>query len=263
MLNYADIFDIKRTSLPISKEKLQKLLFKKTMMGYVQCQYSNLIDTLKNICQAPEFSACLNPNELFNQTNNPFNKAECFIQIEGTSSCDEFVNHVVNGEDDDTFMNFMTYSETFKDEITALKINVIKNYLWNEHNVNNWFEEYSIKLPYSRKQEIISDFDSFKEYVINGNDMPQFIDACDEGNKKKALEVLSHNLVKKLEKYRSELENHINNNTRRESMVVLKKPVVNRIFLLSNFAAQCRKEWPKIQFTALDKRSFESIGLWN
>ena len=241
MLNYSEIFDIKRTSLPISKEKLQKLLFKKTMMGYVQCQYSNLIDTLKNICQAQEYSACLNPNELFNQTNNPFNKAECFIQIEGTSSCDEFVNHVVNGENDDTFMNFMTYSETFKDEISALKTNVIKNYLWNEHN----------------------NFDSFKEYVMDGNDMPQFIDACDEGNKKKALEVLSHNLVKKLEKYRSELENHINNNTRRESMVVLKKPVVNRIFLLSNFAAQCRKEWPKIQFTALDKRSFESIGLWN
>lgn len=263
MLSYIDIFDVKKTSLPISKEKLSSILSRKTVMGYVQCQYSNLIQTLKDICEAGEYTVSLNPNEMFNQTNNPFDRAECFIQVEGTSLNDEFINHVINGEDDDSYMNFMTYSETFKDEIATLKLKVIKKYLWNEHNISNWFNDCDIQLPYSSKNEILNNFESFTKNVILSNDFERFIDSCDDGSKNKALETLTYNLIQKIEKYRPEIEHHVENTSKRVTEVALKNPIINRIFILSSFARQCEKEWPKIRFTALDKRSFESLGLWN
>jgi hypothetical protein len=110
---------------------------------------------------------------------------------------------------------------------------------------------------------LIDNFEEFKKTILTTEDLHRFIDACDEGSLQQAAQVLTLSLVKMLDKYRPELNHHIMNSTRREPNILIKNPVINRIFIVSNFARQCEKDWPKIKFTSLDRRSFESISLWN
>lgn len=232
-------------------------------MGYVQCPYSRLVDTLKEICEADQYEITVNPEELYAQGNNPFHHADCLIRVEGLRSFDEFVSKVVSNEDTKEWTEFITYSETFKDEIKTLKMNVIQKYLWNVQNISNWFSDNGLGLPTGTKQELANDWEMFKNNVLLSSDIYSFIDSCDEGELQKAASVLRSNLIKKLQKYRPELDKHVNNNTRREQSIIVKNPVINRIFIVSNYAKQCEKDWPKIEFTSLDRRSFETLGLWN
>lgn len=263
MLNYRDIFDISKTTMPLSKQDLSKILAKKSFMGFVQCPYSKLIQTLKEICEAEQYQVSVNPNQLYQDGSNPFTHADCVIQVEGLRSFDEFTNKIISSEDGKEWSDFMTYSETFKDEVRNYKLATIKKYLWNAHNINNWFSEGGISLPPNRKSEIIDDFEEFKRIILQSDDLHRFIDACDEGTLQQATQVLTASLVKMLDKYRPELNHHVDNNTRREPQIIVKNPVVNRIFVISNYARQCEKDWPKLKFTALDRRSFESISLWS
>ena len=263
MLNYSEIFDFRKTTLPLSKADLSKLLAKKSFMGYVQCPYNHLIETLKEISEAEQYQVSINPQQLYQNGVNPFNHAEVVIQVEGLRSYDEFVDRIISSEDGKEWTDFMTYSETFKSEVRALKLATIKKYLWNAANINNWFDEGGIKLPPARKFDLIDNFEEFKKTILTSEDLYRFIDACDEGMLKQAAQVLSLSLVKMLDKYRPQLNHHIMNNTRREPSILIKNPVINRIFIVSNFARQCEKDWPKIKFTSLDRRSFESISLWN
>ena len=263
MLNYTEIFNIQKTTLPIRKADLQNILSRKSFMGYVQCPYSRLVDTLKEICEADQYEITVNPEELYAQGNNPFHHADCLIRVEGLRSFDEFVSKVVSNEDTKEWTEFITYSETFKDEIKTLKMNVIQKYLWNVQNISNWFSDNGLGLPTGTKQELANDWEMFKNNVLLSSDIYSFIDSCDEGELQKAASVLRSNLIKKLQKYRPELDKHVNNNTRREQSIIVKNPVINRIFIVSNYAKQCEKDWPKIEFTSLDRRSFETLGLWN
>lgn len=263
MLNYTEIFNVQKTTLPVRKADLQKTLSQKSFMGYVQCQYARLIDTLKEICEAEQYEITVNPQELYAQGNNPFHHADCIIRVEGLRSFDEFINKVVSNEDSKEWIDFITYSETFKDEIKMLKMTVIQKYLWNAQNISNWFADKGLALPTGFKQELTNDWESFKKNVLFTNDIYAFIESCDEGELQKAAAVLRNNLIKKLQKYRTELDRHVNNNTKREQRITIKNPVINRIFIVSNYAKQCEKDWPKIEFTALDRRSFETLSLWN
>lgn len=263
MLSYSEIFNIQKTTLPVNKKELEKILAKKSFMGYVQCPYSQLVDTLKNISKAEEYEISINPNELYAQGNNPFSKADVYIQVEGLRSFGEFIDHIVQKEDEKEWTDFVTYSETFKDEIRNLKSKVIQKYLWNTQNISNWFAEKAVKLPNNAKQELIQNFDTFRKTVLLSSDLYSFIDCCDEGELKTAVKVLVKAAVEKLDKYKHELNHHVQNNTKRETSIVVKHPVVNRIFISSSFARQCEKEWPKIRFTSLDKRSLETLSLWD
>lgn len=263
MLNYSEVFNIQKTTLPIQAKDLQGILSQKSFMGYVQCPYSRLVDTLKEICEAEQYEITVNPEELYANGNNPFHHADCLIQVEGLRSFDEFTAKVVSNEDTKEWTDFVTYSETFKDEVKALKMTVIQKYLWNAQNISNWFNDNAFALPAGKKQELTTDWESFKKNVLLTSDLYSFIDSCDEGELQKAASVLRANLIKKLQKYRPELDRHVANNTKREEKILVKNPVVNRIFIVSNYAKQCEKDWPKINFTALDRRSFETLSLWN
>ena len=59
-----------------------------------------------------------------------------------------------------------------------------------------------------------------------------------------------------------ELNRHISNDNKRQEQIVLKNPIINKIFMQPSAAAKCRKDWPKIKFTVLDKKSFDSISVW-
>lgn len=263
MLNYTEIFNIDKTTLPIQKKDLSSVLSKKSFIGYVQCPYNQLITTLKLISQAEQYKISINPNELYSQGNNPFHHADCVIQVEGLRNFDEFVNQVVTTGENKEWSDFVTYSETFKDEIKNLKIRVMQKYLWNAQNINNWFNDNSFNLPSGKRQELATVWEKFKNNVLESSDLYSFISSCDEGELQKAANVLRKQLIKKLQKYRSELEHHVMNASKRAASIIISHPVINRIFIVSNYAKQCEKDWPRLKFTALDRRSFEAISLWD
>ena len=262
MLSYSEIFNIQKTTLPLSKKELEGVLAKSVFSGYVQCPYSVLVQTLKNIAVADIYQCSINPNEIYQGNNNPFERAECIIQIEGTRYYEEFINRVITAEDSKEWTDFITYSETFKSELKTLKEQIIKKYLWNRQNINNWCTEKYVPLLGEDKEKLCTDWDNFKARVLLTKDLYGFIECCNEADLNKATRDLSYNLCKKLNKYKPELMNHIMNNSKRETMITVKKPIVKRIFIISSYARQCEKDWPIIKFTQLDKRRFDSLGIW-
>lgn len=262
MLSYSEIFNIQRTTLPLSKKELESVLSKSVFTGYVQCSYSVLVQTLKELATAESCKCTINPDVMYQNTNNPFLKAECIIQVEGTRYYEEFINKVISAEDSKEWTDFVSYSETFKDELRVLKCQVIAKYLWNHMNLNNWYEEKNVALLGDTKAAIETDWETFKSKVLLTKDWSGFIDSCNQGDLQKATRALSQNLCSKLVKYKPELMQHITNNSKREEIITVKNPIIKHIFIVSNYAKQCEKDWPVIKFTTLDKRSFDSLSMW-
>lgn len=262
MLSYQEIFNLKRTTLPLTKKELEGILSKSIFSGYVQCPYNVLIQTLKDIQKSELYQCSINPEWMYQGSNNPLNKAEVIIQIEGIRYYEEFINRVISNEGSNEWTDFITYSETFKDELRVLKSQVISKVLWNVNNLNNWYESQNVALLQSVKDRLSTDWETFKTYVLLTDDLQGFISSCNENDLKKASKLLSYNLCKKLQKYKPELMKHINNNSKRELVITVKKPIVKRIFIISSLVGQCKKDWPILQVTALDKKIFDTISLW-
>lgn len=262
MLSYQEIFNIQRTTLPLSKKELENVLTKSVFTGYVQCSYSVLVQTLKELSTAESCKCTINPDVMYQNTNNPFLKADCIIQVEGTRYYEEFINRVISNEDSKEWTDFVTYSETFKDELRVLKCQIIAKYLWNHMNLNNWYEEKNVSLLGDTKAMMESDWETFKNKVLLTPDLYGFIDSCNQADLQKATKALSQNLCAKLVKYKPELMKHITNNSKREEVITVKNPIIKHIFIVSNYAKQCEKDWPVIKFTTLDRRSFENLSMW-
>jgi DNA-binding ferritin-like protein (Dps family) len=262
MLSYQEIFNIQRTTLPLSKKELENVLTKSVFTGYVQCSYSVLVQTLKELATAESCKCTINPDVMYQNTNNPFLKADCIIQVEGTRYYEEFINRVISNEDSKEWTDFVTYSETFKDELRVLKCQIIAKYLWNHMNLNNWYEEKNVSLLGDTKAMMESDWETFKNKVLLTPDLYGFIDSCNQADLQKATKALSQNLCAKLVKYKPELMKHITNNSKREEVITVKNPIIKHIFIVSNYAKQCEKDWPVIKFTTLDRRSFENLSMW-
>ena len=94
MLSYQEIFNIQKTTLPLTKKELEGVLSKSVFTGYVQCSYSVLVQTLKDIATAESYQCTINPEQMYQNGNNPFEKGDCIIQIEGTRYYEEFINRV-------------------------------------------------------------------------------------------------------------------------------------------------------------------------
>ena len=112
------------------------------------------------------------------------------------------------------------------------------------------------------KEAIATDWETFKKKVLMTSDLYGFIDSCGETDLQNATKALSKNLCTKLVKYKPELMHHIMNHSKREEVITVKNPIIKRIFIISNYARQCEKEWPVIKFTTLDKRTFDSLSMW-
>lgn len=262
MLSYQEIFNIQKTTLPLTKKELEGILSKSVFTGYVQCSYSVLVQTLKDIATAETYQCTINPERMYQNGNNPFEKGDCIIQIEGTRYYEEFINRVIQSQDSKEWTDFVTYSETFRDELKAAKESIIKKYLWNRQNIMNWCEEKFIAIIGEDKEKLIMDWDNFKAKVLLTSDLYGFIECCNESELQLATKALSNILCQKLTKYRPELMLHITNNSKRETIITVKKPIIKRIFIVSSYAKQCEKDWPIIKFTSLDKRSFDTLSMW-
>lgn len=261
MLN-SKVYNIQSPMIPFTKKELENVISKSTTIGYVSTNYYNLIETLKNISTATEIAATLNVNTIYNSTNNPIDKKDVLIKIEGTQTYQEYINNAINGNDDAEYMNFLTYSVLFRDSVKEIKLLTYKKFLWNYHNIDTWFKEKNIGLTTDTKNKLIQDFDYFVKTVLSTNDYLSFIDCCSDNDLQLASSFLIKNGIQLLQKYKVELNNHIHTMNKTEEQIILKNPIIVKIYMLSSVASQCKKDWPRLKFAVLDKKSLDSIALW-
>ena len=55
---------------------------------------------------------------------------------------------------------------------------------------------------------------------------------------------------------------HVNQQNKNDDTVTIKKPVVNKIYIMSNLMNKCQKEWPTLRISALNKKNLETLGLY-
>lgn len=261
MLN-SKVFDIKNPMIPFTKKDLKSIINKNITVGYISTNYYNLIETIKNIQTSKTIPVTLNVNTIYNSTNNPIDKKDVLIKVEGTQTFDEYINNAVNSDESSEYLNFLTYSVLFKDSIKQIKLNAYKKYLWNYHNIDSWFNINNIGLTSDTKNKLIQDFDYFNTNVLNTNDYLTFINACSETDLASAATYLIKAGTELLHKHKTELNIHINTSNKREEQIILNNPIILQIYMLSNVASQCKKDWPRLKFSVLDKRSLDSIALW-
>ena len=259
MVNFSELFNVNATTLPMDKKSLSSMMNRATLVGYYQCAYSSLISTLKMIQGAPELSVSLNPQWLWNNANNPTNKLECIIQIEGIQTYSEFVDKVVKNDDAKEWTDFLTYSPEFRDEIKDLKTRAFKKFLWNYDNINNWINDNNVGVIKAGKNQLALDFDYFKQQILDTTDYESFIKSANKEQIQRAIEYMTREGCAKLKKYQNELNLHIKNNNKREENLVLKNPIIRKIYILSGLQNQCKNDFPKIKFEVLDKKEPEIV----
>ena len=262
MIKNKDIFNINKVAIPFTKNELSSVIHQTVTNGYVSTTYDNLIQTLNDIARATEYPVIVNPNEIFTSSNNPLMRNDVLIRVEGMQTYAEFVNNVIKDDEDGSWTNFITYTEIFKDEIKKLKCITYKKFLWNYHNIDTWFTQKNIGLIDDDKNTLTYDFATFKERVMDTDDYMAFIDCCNSEDVSRAINFMVKKGCELLKKYKVELNNHISTDNKRQLTVNLKNPIVTKIFLQSSAASRCRKDWPRIKFTVLDKKSFDTIGIW-
>lgn len=261
MLN-SNVYNIQSPMIPFSKADLEKVISKHTMIGYVSTDYNNLIETLKNIATATTLNVTLNVNTIYNSANNPIDKQDVLIKVEGTQTYKEYINNAISNDEDSEYMNFLTYSVLFRDSVRELKYTMYKKFLWNYHNIDSWFKNKNIGLTSDTKNRLIQDFEYFKEVILHTNDYNGFIESCLDDDIKLASEYLAKASYALLQKHKTELNTHIHNMNKSEEHIIIKNPIIVKIYMLSNVASQCKRDWPKIKFAVLDKKSLDSIALW-
>ena len=248
--------------IPFSKQDLKSIINKNVTVGYVSSSYFNLIETLKMISTAKQLPVTLNVNTIYNSTNNPINKKDVLIKVEGTQTYQEYINNAISADDESEYSNFITYSVLFKDSVRQIKLTAYKKFLWNYHNIDTWFNINNIGLTSDTKNKLIQDFDYFTTNVLNTNDFLSFTACCGENDIANASAYLIKAGLELLRKHKTELNLHINTSNKREEQIILNNPIILNIYMLGQAAAQCKKDWPKLKFSVLDKKSLDSIALW-
>lgn len=262
MISNKETFNINQVAIPFTKKDFESVISTTVKNGYIATTYDKLIETLETISRATEYSVTLNPTSIFMSSSNPLESADVIIRVEGIQTHIEFINNVIKNTENYTWTNFLTYSELFKEEIKNIKCTAYKKFLWNYHNIDSWFSTKNIGLLNSDKNTLITDFNLFKEHVLNTSDYEQFIDCCKDKDIELAINYIIAAGKQVLKKYSVELNRHITNDNKRQEQIILKNPIINKIFMLPSAAAKCKKEWPKLKFTVLDKKSFNSISIW-
>lgn len=261
METYEDIFNLKKTVMPISNVLLKSVLNESIFSGYTQCSYNKMIETIREITSSSEYECSINSDYIYKLCNDPTNKCDVMIEIEGIRDYSEYILKSIKKESIG-WSSFITYSEGFKNELYKLKEVVIKKILWNPLNISNWIDDNNISFISSTKKTLESDFESFKEKVLLTKDLGGFVESCEQSNKDKAIRILMKNLRNMLNKYKTELIYHIENNTKKEEKIKIKNPIVKKIYINSKYEAQAKKEWAKLNVISLDKRSFDSLSVW-
>ena len=263
MLDSRYIYDINATALPLTKELLSSCLNNKTIQSYVLCKYDNLITTINSINREPEMSGTLNGKVLFDSINNPTVSFDCVIQIEGLKKTnDNYLDQVLRSNESVTWTDFKTYSAELRAEIKGMKESIFKKTLWNRENVESWFQRSRIEVPDTMKDELINDWSAFKKLVLSSRDVDKYASSCTDDSKREYLYLIYKNATNLLHRYKVEIMAHANQQNKNDDLVTIRKPVVSRIYIMSNLYARCTKDWPNLAVSPLIKKNLETLGLY-
>ena len=256
------IYSINKTTLPISKEVILDCINNAPVFGYIYCKYNQLISKIKEINLAPSISVTKNPEKIFTDINNPEETPEVIFKIEGQKlNNDPYIDTVIKNNDIDSWTDFTTYSKEMRTEILELKEKLFKKFLWNYENIHNWFLSGNIQLGNSMELQYAKDWNIFRNEVVDTEDLDSYIQACDDIAKENYKKFLIKNTKNLLKKHRVELMLHVDVADKNEETMTLNKPIINKIFLISNKYNQCRNEFPRLKVVGLSQRNFNMIGI--
>lgn len=263
MLDSRFIYDVDATTLPLSKDLLKTCLDSKPIFSYILCKYEDLIQTIDTINRAPEIQGTLNGQVLFDSINNPTVSFDCVIKIEGLKKSDDnYLDAVLRSKDDCSWTDFRTYSKELRNEIRGLKEVVFKKALWNRDNVDSWFAGAASDLPDSYRASLGDDWEMFKKFVLRSRDRDSYVSACSDDSKRAYTDLIYKNAGPLLSRYKVEIMAHAQQQNKNDSTVVVTKPVVNKIYVMSNLHAKCQRDWPNLRVYPLIKKNLETLGLY-
>lgn len=263
MLDSRFIYDVDATTLPLSKELLKSCINSKPIFSFVLCKYEDLITTINTINHAQEINGTLNGQTLFDSVNSPLTSFDCVIKIEGLKkSEDNYLDHVLQSRDECSWTDFKTYSKELRSEIRGLKETVFRKALWNQDTIDTWFDVTNIQLPDSVRTSLGSDWKLFLDTVVRSSDRDSYISSCSDDSKKLYTDLIYKNAKPLLDRYRVELMAHATQQNKNDDTVVVTKPVVSKIYIMSNNYAKCQRDWPTLRVSALNKKNLETLGLY-
>lgn len=263
MLDSRFIYDVDATTLPLSKELLKSCINSKPLYAYVLCKYEDLITTINTINHAEEINGTLNGQMLFDSINSPVTSFDCVIKIEGLKKSDDnYLDHVIRSNDDCTWTDFRTYSKALRKEICGLKSTIFRKSLWNRDSIDTWFSVNKIDLPDEVKNSLATDWELFLDTVLRSSDRDSYISSCSDDSKKLYADLINKNAKNLFDRYRVELMAHAQQQNKNDETVVVIKPVVSKIYIMSNNYAKCQRDWPTLRVSPLNKKNLETLGLY-
>lgn len=263
MLDIQYIYDITKTTLPMSKDVMQGCLNAAPMCGYVFCKYEELIKNINNINKVSEIDVTLNYENIYQLINDPNSNADAIVKVEGIrKSNDSFTNTILQSKGNETWTDFSTYSEFLRDEILDMKEKIFKKVFWTYDNIQNWFLHGGVKLNTSMMGTYARDWDLFKSDIAGTKDLDSFINACSKESRQKYTGMLLAQSKNLLMKYKKEIKDHFEANNKAEMTVTLVKPVINKIYVLSSNYTRCKKEWPGLDVVSVSKKNFDMMGVF-
>jgi len=263
MLDSSFIYDVNATTLPLSRDLLSSCIDSKPIHSFVLCKYDKLITTINTINRADEISGTLNGEVLFSNINSPETSYDCVIKIEGLKKSDDsYLDTVLKTNDGFTWTDFRTYSRELRSEIRGLKETLFKKSLWTRDNLDTWFASSTMELPEQSIAKLYDDWDTFKRSVVMSEDRDSFISSCSDDSKKLYIDLIYKNAVGLLTRYKVEVMAHVRQKNKSDATVTVKKPVVSKVYIMSNLLSKCQKEWPTLRVSALSRKGLESLGLY-
>lgn len=259
MHKYTDIFDISSTVLPFTAEQLNTVVKSTVSCGFVFCNYSELVTTINDISRASTYDITLNTDEIIKNNTDPTKNYNIVIQVEGHRKNNVYDAHIV-ADETGNFCSFDTYSSEFKTEIYELKRRLAKKYMCSYDAINNWAIENGVSIAEDMIHKLCNDFDLFIKYILVTDDIHSFVESLPSETAKNYVDVLSLNSAKILKKYKNEVLYHLKNITKLETTITIEKPIIVKVFALSNVAATCKRDWPTLPVISLDRRAFDSLN---
>ena len=256
------IYNIQKTTLPMDRDTLLDCINNSPIFGYIYCRYDELLNYIKRINSASEIDLSKNPNKIFSEINDPEGTPEVVFKIEGyKKNNDHYIDTVLKNNDMETWTDFSTYSSFMKEEILNMKEKLFKKILWKYENIHYWFLSGDIKLSSNVEAEYAKNWESFRDDVVNTEDLESFIHSCSENDKENYKKFLIKNAKKLLVKYKYELMKRVDVADKKQEVTSLEKPIINKIFIVSNKYTQCKNDFPNLNVLSLSTRNFNLVGI--
>lgn len=256
MANFIDLFRPDSTAMPFAADQLNSIVHATVSCGFVPCNYSSLISTIKEINRADEYDISLNSDQIIKDNSDPTKSINVLLQVEG-----ERVNNVYSAHiSEDETSTFDTYSIEFKSEIFELKDRLLKKFVCNYENINSWAINSDARISETIVTKLVNDYELFKKYILNTKDLESFIESISKENVDTYCKALARAGEKVLIKYKHEVLKHFKNITKLETKIKIKKPIIVRIYALSSVASACKRDWPRLSVVSVDKTTFDTLS---